>query len=131
MSTNPHGGLEFDNWLTAAFSAFRDQCGYPPAETVIRRWKRSYADGRTPAVAAKIDLYRRPMALIRDGILICPICDTANSIKEEDRTIRQHELIADGKAIFVSRQDNNSEHSRYFCDSCDTTVQLPAPAEWI
>jgi uncharacterized Zn finger protein (UPF0148 family) len=71
------------------------------------------------------------MALIRDGVLICPICDTADSIKEEDRTIRHHPLTVDGEAIFVSRLDNNYEHSRYFCDSCDITVQLPAPAWWI
>ena len=48
MPTNPHDGLEFNEWLAAAFREFRNQCGHPPAEPVMHRWQRSYAQGAHP-----------------------------------------------------------------------------------
>lgn len=117
-------------WFTAASAEFTVRCGQFPTTLGERRWRERYDEGRSPKAAAQLDLHRRPMVLVNeDEELVCPICDTVGHVREEDRATRVHDLSVHGDEIVPSEDDHLFEHVRYFCGSCDTTVQLPLPFE--
>lgn len=116
---------DFALWLAAISAEFTVRCGHVPADLTDKRWRHHYDATRSPAEAAQLDLHQRPIVRIDDDELVCPVCGAAGQICEEDRATRRHELSIHGARIVASDDDHLFEHDRYFCGSCDTTVQLP------
>jgi hypothetical protein len=93
-------------------------------------WSRYHDVDMTPRVALAAALHAAPIAGVRGRSLVCPVCHTADEIRQVNRGFQEYELSVDTDGqIFASAGDWSEDSSSFVCGACLSTVRLPRKVE--